>query len=159
MDRRVWRGVGILVAAMLAAGAFAISPASAGKFLTKKRALKLFYTKAAADAKFVDGAEGDGRYIQDTIFYRESAPLSLGIGGESYVEADCPAGTKAVGGGGYTQASDMFITASYPTDGADTDVAGTTAWTIWVINDSGGSANIWAYVVCLRADTVDKNFP
>lgn len=42
---RVGRGVAVLVVAMLGAGAFAISPATAGKFLTKKRALKLFYAK------------------------------------------------------------------------------------------------------------------
>jgi len=42
---------------VLAAGALAITPATAGKFLTKKRALKLFYTKAGADAQFVDPAE------------------------------------------------------------------------------------------------------
>lgn len=54
MDRRTWRGVWVLVVAMLTAGTLAIAPATAGKFLTKKRALKLFYAKAAADSRFVN---------------------------------------------------------------------------------------------------------
>jgi hypothetical protein len=159
MDRRIWRGVGVLLLVVLAAGALAITPATAGKFLTKKRAMKLFYTKAAADALFIDGAEGDGRYIQDTIFYREGAPLTISNGSEDYVEVDCPAGTKAVGGGGYATGTYMFIEASYPSDGTDNDLTGTTAWTVWAYNDSGGDADLYPYVICVRADTVDKNFP
>jgi hypothetical protein len=57
---RVGRGVAVLVVAMLGAGAFASSPATAGKFLTKKRALKLFYAKSAADARFINVGEKAG---------------------------------------------------------------------------------------------------
>jgi len=49
MDRRIWRGAGVLLLVVLAAGALAITPATAGKFLTKKRARQLFYTKAQVD--------------------------------------------------------------------------------------------------------------
>jgi hypothetical protein len=48
---------------MLAAGALAITPASAGKFLTKKKALGLFYTKAQADGRYLTQAQGDARYL------------------------------------------------------------------------------------------------
>jgi hypothetical protein len=57
---RVGRGVAVLVVAMLGAGAFAITPATAGKFLTKKRALKLFYAKSDADARFINVGEKAG---------------------------------------------------------------------------------------------------
>jgi hypothetical protein len=51
------RGVAVLAAAMLVGGIFAISPATAAKFLTKKKAQKLFYSKAAADARFINLGE------------------------------------------------------------------------------------------------------
>jgi len=51
------RGVAILTVGLLAAGAFSLSPASAAKFLTKKKAMKLFYTKKVADARFINAGE------------------------------------------------------------------------------------------------------
>lgn len=62
--RSMRRGALVLAVTMLAAGAFAAAPAfSAGKGLTKKRALKLFYTKAQSEARFLDQAEGDARFL------------------------------------------------------------------------------------------------
>ena len=55
--RSVARGIAVLIVGFLAAGAFAIGPATAGKFLTKKKALKLFYTKGAADERFINVGE------------------------------------------------------------------------------------------------------
>ena len=54
------RGVAVLLLALLAAGVVASSPATAGKFLTKKRALKLFYPKSEADARFINVGEKAG---------------------------------------------------------------------------------------------------
>lgn len=63
--RSMRRGALVLAVTMLAAGAFAGAPAlSAGKGLTKKRALKLFFTKAQSEARFLDQAEGDARSEQ-----------------------------------------------------------------------------------------------
>lgn len=53
----ITRAVGLLAAVMLAAGALAISPASAVKSFSKKKAVKLFYTKASADARFINVGE------------------------------------------------------------------------------------------------------
>jgi hypothetical protein len=49
--------VALLTVAMLAAGTFAILPATAAKNLTRKRAKNLFYTKALADARFLNLGE------------------------------------------------------------------------------------------------------
>ncbi|MGH2677347.1 MAG: hypothetical protein ACRDHB_03160, partial [Actinomycetota bacterium] len=70
----VWRGAAVLAVGIVTSGAFAMTPAlSAGKPLTKARALKLFYTKAQADEKFLDQSEGDARFLN---------------GGEKAVDAD-----------------------------------------------------------------------
>ena len=47
----------MLTVAMLAAGTFAILPATAAKQFTKKKARNLFYTKALADARFLNQGE------------------------------------------------------------------------------------------------------
>lgn len=47
----------LLTVAMLAAGTFAILPATAAKKFTKNKARKLFYTKADADARFLNVGE------------------------------------------------------------------------------------------------------
>lgn len=51
------RGVLTLGVALLGAPALSFSAASAGKPLTKKRALKLFYKRSVADARFIDVGE------------------------------------------------------------------------------------------------------
>ena len=51
------RGVFLLTIGMLAAATLSIAPATAGKFLTKKRALRLFYPRAEADARFIEVGE------------------------------------------------------------------------------------------------------
>ena len=51
------RGVAVLVIGLVAAGAFAMSPAIARKSFSKKKALNLFYSKAGADARFVNVGE------------------------------------------------------------------------------------------------------
>ena len=57
MRSPAWRAIAVLAVAMLAAGALSGGSAVAGKFLTKKKALKLFYTKPASDARFVNVGE------------------------------------------------------------------------------------------------------
>lgn len=64
---RAWaRGVVLLAIGMLAAGALSLSPATAGKFLTKKKANKLFLTPAEGDSMFITPAEGDASYLPAT---------------------------------------------------------------------------------------------
>ncbi len=53
----IGRGIALLAVATLAAGTLVISPATAGKFLTKKKATKLFYTKGGADTRFINVGE------------------------------------------------------------------------------------------------------
>lgn len=51
------RAVAVLAIGMLAAGAFAIAPATAKKTFTKQKALNLFYSKSGADARFISVGE------------------------------------------------------------------------------------------------------
>jgi hypothetical protein len=57
---RAGRRIAVLLVALLGTGALIASPASAGKFLTKKKAMKLFYSKSVADARFVNVGERAG---------------------------------------------------------------------------------------------------
>ena len=91
------RGVAVLVVGFLAAGAFAIGPAGAAKFLTKKKALKLFYTKAASDARFInvgekasdsdklDGIDSTGFLEQAEILVRSQDDGSTPVGSTAAV--------------------------------------------------------------------------
>jgi hypothetical protein len=60
------RGVVLLTIGMLAAATLSIAPATAGKFLTKKKALKLFYPRAEANAQFLTPTEGDAQFLTPT---------------------------------------------------------------------------------------------
>jgi hypothetical protein len=104
--------VAVLTVAALGAGIFAVSPATAGKFLTKKRALKLFYTKDALYKK----TESDARFLHDVVVVVESDSVANNVSDRHQVP--CPPGTEAIGGGvspNFT--SDMFVTMSSPTIG------------------------------------------
>ena len=69
---RSWtRGVGVLAIGMLAAGALAVSPATAGKFLTKKRADKRYINvkETAFDSKKLDGKDSSEFLLADNQAY------------------------------------------------------------------------------------------
>jgi hypothetical protein len=152
----LWRAVAVLALAGIVGGIMAAGPATAAKFLTKKKAFKLFYKKADADARFLNVGEG----IESKVIYRKGplGTLAAPNGTSDYFEADCPAGAKAVGGGVYTENDDVYVETSYPSSGNDSDTTGFTAWTTWVINYSGSESDITPYAVCLNAANVDANF-
>ncbi len=56
------RGVAVLIVALLALSAIGFVPATAGKFLPRKKAFRLFYKKSAANALFA--AQGDLLWAQ-----------------------------------------------------------------------------------------------
>ena len=106
------RGVAVLTVAALGAGIFAVAPATAGKFLTKKRALKLFYTKS----KLYTKTESDDRFLHNVVLFVESDSVLDNTSDRHQVS--CPPGSEAVAGGvspNFT--SDMFVTMSSPTVG------------------------------------------
>ena len=57
------RSIAVLAVAGVVGGVLAAGPASAGKFLTKKAALKLFFLRAEAEARFLDAAEGNNMFL------------------------------------------------------------------------------------------------
>ena len=143
------RAIGLLSLASVFGAAMAIGPATgAPKPLTKKKAHKLFLTPA----------EGSGMFIEDKIIYRRGAPVDISDQTDTDVEALCPAGAKAIAGGVYTEATNMYVEASTPSSEAADDLLGHTGWVSWVYNDSGGPAEAQAYVVCLTAANVDSGF-
>jgi hypothetical protein len=111
--RGLWRGVAVLAVAMLAIGAFVAGPASAGRFLTKRKALKLFYTKSQADAKFLTQGQANNAFLGQlvTVVNKQSV-----TGGTAYTDfsVDCPAGFTATGGGVAPTDDDIKIVRSSP---------------------------------------------
>jgi hypothetical protein len=72
-------------------------------------------------------------------------------------EASCAAGQHALGGGVESDgvgAGDQAVNSSFPTDGSGDGSAGTTAWTAYVDNTSGGALGFTVFVVCAPAGTV-----
>ena len=158
-SRRSWvRGAIVLGLSGTMMAAALMSPALAVRLATTKyvkavvnKAIGAFRTEA--EARFLDVAEGDGRYVENGTFVVRGAPLTIPAGSENFAEADCPAGTTVVGGGGYSTATYMFLEASYPSDGTNTDTDGAKAWTVWAFNDSGGpSGQLFPYAICMKTD-------
>jgi hypothetical protein len=68
---------------------------------------------------------------------------SVSTGGWFYVDANCPSGRTATGGGfNYTDLAQNIWLNSVPND--------TNGWRVWINNNSGGTHNISAYAVCCR---------
>lgn len=83
-------------------------------------------------------------------FYRRGAFVTIASGATNDAGVKCPTGTVALGGGGYTTASNMLLEASYPSQGLSAD-AGFNGWHIYVRNNSGSPNDARAYVICRRA--------
>ncbi len=75
----IGRAAAVLLVAVMAAAALT-GPATAARFLTKKRALKLFYTKAQVDAQLpmIVFGSGDGGSIPDSLAPVGSLSLPAG---------------------------------------------------------------------------------
>jgi hypothetical protein len=100
--RSMRRGALVLAVTILAAGAFAAAPAlSAGKGLTKKRALKLFYTKAQSEARFLDQAEGDARFLNTDEKAADAERLD-GLDSSAFARKMGNVVTVALAGGDFT---------------------------------------------------------
>jgi hypothetical protein len=93
-----------------------------------------------------------------------SSPAFVTDGFAGQVEAVCPAGTFATGGGGFTDSFDGATIDSYPSHGVGfpgfTGPPGRSAWAFeW--GDFGGdgfSSSIRAYVVCSRVGSASGNY-
>ena len=159
----MWRAIAVLALAGILGGMLAAGPAVAGKFLTKKKALKLFYTKGQAEARFLDVAEGDARFLNSgealsgTVFYRRSASIPVNNGTATWGTAECPAGTEAVGGGAWTSNPfDTPITGSAPAGPTTGTVFN--AWTAFVRNNSGSPQTFRVYVICVDASAINADY-
>jgi hypothetical protein len=127
----VWRGVAVLTVALLAMGALAVTPATAGKFLTKKR--------------------GDKRFLGNTTEVTTTQSVAPQTG--AVVTALCPAGQQATGGGASTPyqypgspSSEAIVTTeSKPVVSGSQSVG----WTSEVINASDTTTiQVTAEAVC-----------
>ena len=92
LRNKAWsRGVILLTLGMLAAGALSISPATAGKLLKKKKAMKLFYPRAEADAQFLSPAEGDAQFLSpaegDAAYLSATGAIRLNASPHTWVRA------------------------------------------------------------------------
>jgi hypothetical protein len=78
----------------------------------------------------------------------QSSPTPLAANGSALVRVTCPAGKRAIGGGGH-QASAIggvaYITSSIPID--------TAQWQAAFKNPTGTTASVWAYAVCAAVAT------
>ncbi len=148
----VVRAIAVFALAGVVGGVLAAGPAGAGKFLTKKKALKLFYTKGDADARFLNVGEA----IPGTVYYRRGAQVAVANATETSASVACPTGTEPVGGGGWTSNVNMPLTSSAPSDAAGQ--TGFTGWTAWARNESGSPGTLRAYVVCVNASAIDANY-
>jgi hypothetical protein len=78
----------------------------------------------------------------------KSSPMPLTANGSALVRVTCPAGKRAIGGGGH-QASGVggvaYITSTIPIDSSQ--------WQAAFKNPTGTTASVWAYVVCATVGT------
>jgi hypothetical protein len=105
---------------------------------------------AAAGADSDLGSAGGFTYIRG-----DTATLNAGIAGTSV--ADCPAGTKVVGGGLAPESSPVAesrINSTYPIDTGDADEKPDDGWEADVYNISGGPKNFAAYAICRESGSV-----
>ena len=150
----LWRAAAVLALAGIVGGILAAGPAGAAKFLTKRKAHKLFLTPAEGNAAYLNVGEG----IESTVFYRRGPTSEIPAGSDDFVEANCPVGTKAVGGGAFTEAAGMSFQTSIPSDGTTGALLGFTAWTTWVDNPHASGYEVTPYVVCVKAAATDADF-
>ncbi|MFZ1881676.1 MAG: hypothetical protein WAU41_16145, partial [Gaiellaceae bacterium] len=101
------------------------------------------------------GSKGSSGVLSLSYVSQDFGPYPAGTqyGGE----ANCAAGQHALGGGVESDgvhAGDQAVNSSFPTDGSGDGSAGTTAWTAYVDNTSGGTLGFTVFVVCAPAGTV-----
>jgi hypothetical protein len=126
----LWRGAAVLAVGALAVGALAITPATAGKFLTKKKASNRYLGNTSEVTTTVSVAPNDGAQIQVL----------------------CPPGQQAVGGGADSprfigNPSDtefMLILESDPLFSGGR----ATGWSMEVLSTGSNPVPVTAHVVC-----------
>ena len=154
------RALAVLVAGGVAFAALAAAPAAAGKFITKKRAMRLFLTKGEA-SKFITKQDAS-KFIAEPVQYVRSDPATIQPSGPDahvFKGVLCPPGTIAIGGGGVSSAINMAMEQSFPWGG---DLAGQTAgnagWGVRYDNDTQTAQTIRAYAMCLDSEAA-AGFP
>ena len=92
------------------------------------------------------GPQGDPGLSGVVVVQSTSTPLAAN--GSALVRVTCPAGKRAIGGGGH-QASAVggvaYITSTIPID--------TNQWQAAFKNPTGTAASVWAYAVCAAVGT------
>jgi hypothetical protein len=128
--RPLWRGVAVLVAGAVAVGALAVTPALAGKFLTKKRGDKLFL----------------GNTTEATV--TQTVPTGTG----ATITVNCPPGQQATDGGADSPAlfdgsgtEAMVVAESAPVVSGGRSVG----WTTEVVNLGANTLTITGHAVCV----------
>jgi hypothetical protein len=101
---------------------------------------KLTY-RAIAQLRGARGQAGaNGGFDPNKVTYLISAPQSVGPSSLKTVIADCPAGTKAVGGGGGVSGGQLVSSVAAPNG---------TGWAIGVVNPYSETINqVYAFAVC-----------
>jgi hypothetical protein len=102
----------------------------------------------------------------EKLHYITSPPVAVADGATGQVEALCPAGTLATGGGGFASTDVGFQVDSYPAQGTGFPAPnfigahGHRAWAFeWVdIGGDGQTATIRAYAVCLKVRGASSNY-
>jgi hypothetical protein len=91
-----------------------------------------------------------------TYIQSDSVPLDAGFSGSP--TADCPGGTKVVGGGVTPEsspASESRINSTFPIDTADADHRADDGWEGDVYNISGAQKSFSAYAICKNRGAVE----
>ncbi|MGD9571552.1 MAG: hypothetical protein AB7V62_06715 [Thermoleophilia bacterium] len=111
---------------------------------------------AVTDVKIAPGTISRARLAADAqvplTTVRRSAVVGVGTGTIGTATASCLPGERATGGGSAPAAPTsgvLYPVGGYPVPNGDGDVP--TAWTGFVVNNSGAPQSMVAFVVCARA--------
>ena len=99
--------------------------------------------------------KADKRYARGNIKYIRSEAQSVAAGLDRAMEVSCPNGWHPTAGG-LTGPGGVQMAASHPSDGSG--MPGHSAWRVTFRNNTGGNAQVRAYVVCAKATKTSGNF-
>jgi hypothetical protein len=86
------------------------------------------------------------------VTYVASDPVTVADGAEAFIEAICPAGFVAIGGGQLTSDVGLITpNSSFPSDGTGSGAFGSAAWGVYMDNFNGSDLDVSAVAVCAPA--------
>jgi hypothetical protein len=101
---------------------------------------------AGVTAAITGGGPAMAFHTDHKAYYRRSAAVTIPPNTYDLAVANCPAGRKVIGGGGYTTGSLLQLEASYPSNGGN--LTGFKAWTVYASNTDTQDQELTAYAIC-----------